>query len=199
MKRIVGLIALLLCSVSALAQSTGSVSITATPTSGNGVVNTTVTWSTTPPATSCALTGGGIANPVVAASGTLTDTITKTTTYGVACNWTRTSNVFHWVAPTTNTDGTPLTDLASYTIWYAPVGSSSSLSQKVPASATTATVTPAAPGTYIYDIVAVNSAGLSSPASVSLTGPPIGTTTASGTATTTVITIPSAVTGFTVQ
>lgn len=185
--------------VSAHAQTAGTVTITSTPTMGNGVINTTVTWSSSPAATSCALTGGGIANPTAAVSGTVSDTITKKTTYAVACNWTRTNNVLHWDTPATNSDGSPLTDLVSYTIWYNLVGQTSSLSQKVLAPATSATITPSVPGTYAYAIQAINSAGLSSLISPSIIGPPIGTTTATATATTTVTPIPSPVTGLTVQ
>jgi len=199
MKRIVALLASLFLYSVGYAQAAGTVSITATPTAGNGVINTSVNWTSTPPATSCALTGGGITNPTAAASGTVTDTITKTTIYSVACNWTRTSNIVHWVAPTTNTDGSPLTDLAGFTVWFAPQGSSVSQSQKFGPTVTSATITPSAPGTYNYAITAQNSAGLSSANSPSVTGPAIGTTSATATATTTVTPIPSTPTGVTVQ
>lgn len=187
------------CAVSR-AQTAGTVTLTATPTSGNGVISVSLNWTSTPAATSCALTGGGVTNPTAAGSGTVTDSITKTTVYSVACNWTRTTNTLHWTAPTANTDGSALTDLTSYTIWWGLTGvTSSSSTQVTNPAATSYVITPPGPGTYVYDIVACNSAKLCSAASPSVTGPPIGTTTATATATTTVTPIPSAPTNVTVQ
>lgn len=202
-KRLSGLFAILvlsaLCAVTH-AQTVGTVSLTATPTSGNGVINVSLTWSSTPTATSCSLTGGGATNPTAASSGTATDTITKTTIYSLACNWARTFNTLHWTAPITNTDGSALTDLTSYTIWWGLTGNSSSTSTQVSdPTATSYVITPPGPGTYVYDIVACNSAKLCSTASPTVTGPPIGTTSATATATTTVTPIPSTPTAVTVQ
>jgi hypothetical protein len=76
------------------------------------------------------------------------------------------SATLSWTIPTENTDGTPITDLAGYHIYY---GTS--------AGALTTTVTIAnpnetsyvvgglAPGTYYFSIVAYNSAGIDSPQS----------------------------------
>jgi hypothetical protein len=68
-----------------------------------------------------------------------------------------------WVAPTINTDGTPLTDLAGYTISFglSPTSLSQSVNVTDP-SATTYTVTNLSPGTWYFEISAYSSAGTQS-------------------------------------
>jgi hypothetical protein len=68
-----------------------------------------------------------------------------------------------WVAPTINTDGTPLTDLAGYTISFglSPTSLSQSLNVTDP-SATSYTVTGLSPGTWYFEISAYSSAGTQS-------------------------------------
>ncbi len=68
-----------------------------------------------------------------------------------------------WVAPTNNTDGTPLTDLAGYTISFglSPTSLSQSVNVTDP-SATTYTVTGLSPGTWYFEISAYSSAGTQS-------------------------------------
>jgi len=68
-----------------------------------------------------------------------------------------------WTAPTTNTDGTALTDLASYRIRYGRV--SASLDQSAAVNnpgLTTYTVENLAQGTWYFVVVAVNTAGVES-------------------------------------
>ena len=68
-----------------------------------------------------------------------------------------------WVAPTTNTDGTPLTDLASYVISYGT--SSTNLNQQITvssAAATSYTVTGLAAGTWYFAITAYATGGTQS-------------------------------------
>lgn len=74
------------------------------------------------------------------------------------------SATLSWVAPTQNTDGSALTDLAGYTIYYGT--SSSSLSSTVSVnspSTTTHTIPTLVTGrTYYFAIASVNNAGISS-------------------------------------
>jgi Fibronectin type III domain len=66
-----------------------------------------------------------------------------------------------WTAPTENTDGTPITDLAGYHILYGT--SPSELTNTITvasANATTFEISGLAEGTYYFAVVAYNSAGL---------------------------------------
>jgi hypothetical protein len=66
-----------------------------------------------------------------------------------------------WTAPTENTDGTPLTDLAGYTIYYGT--SSSALTQTVPVAdpgATSYLINTLPTGTYYFAIAAYTTTGL---------------------------------------
>jgi hypothetical protein len=69
------------------------------------------------------------------------------------------SAVLTWTPPTTNTDGSPLTNLASYRVsWGAQQGTYPS-SMTVTAPANGATVSGLALGTHYFAVQAVNSAG----------------------------------------
>ena len=73
------------------------------------------------------------------------------------------SAVLSWVAPTTNTDGTPLTDLTGFVISYGT--SATALSQTVNVSGATATgytVQGLTAGTWYFTVAAVTSAGTQS-------------------------------------
>lgn len=74
------------------------------------------------------------------------------------------SATLSWTAPTLNTDGTALTDLAGYTIYYGTSASnlSNSVSVNSP-SASSYTVTALMTGrTYYFAIASINTAGISS-------------------------------------
>jgi hypothetical protein len=59
-----------------------------------------------------------------------------------------------WAAPTTNTNGTPVTPLKGYTIYYGTSPGALSQSVAVSSSATSYTVTGLASGTWYFGIVA---------------------------------------------
>jgi hypothetical protein len=68
-----------------------------------------------------------------------------------------------WAAPTKNADGTPVTDLAGYHIYYGP--SANELTKKIDvagAASTAYVVAGLTSGTYYFSLVAYNSAGLDS-------------------------------------
>lgn len=68
-----------------------------------------------------------------------------------------------WVAPTENTDGTPLTDLAGYYIHYGTNAAALTQSISVPsATTTTYEISSLAPGTYYFEIIAYTSLGTQS-------------------------------------
>ena len=66
--------------------------------------------------------------------------------------------ILTWDAPTTNADGTPLTDLAGYKIYYGT--SSGSYTTTVDAGNVTTYNVPALPsGTYYFAVTAVDTSG----------------------------------------
>jgi hypothetical protein len=68
-----------------------------------------------------------------------------------------------WAPPTLNTDGTPLTDLAGYHIYYGTNPADLTLwASVVGASSTTYVVSDLPTGTYYFSVVAYNSAGVDS-------------------------------------
>jgi hypothetical protein len=73
------------------------------------------------------------------------------------------SATLSWTAPTENTDGTPLTDLAGYHIYYGTsAGAWTSTITILSATETSYIVSGLASGTYYFTIVAFNSEGIDS-------------------------------------
>jgi hypothetical protein len=71
-----------------------------------------------------------------------------------------------WTEPTQNTDGTPISGLAGYHIYYGTsAGAMTTTITVANATQTTYVVTGLAPGTYYFAVVAYNSAGADSPES----------------------------------
>ena len=164
MKKILAGLLLALVSSAAIAQTTPSITFTANVTTGNGSVTPVLTWSTTPAAQSC--TASGDWTGTKAASGTQTlAAITKSATYNLSCSWPGQSSItVKWTPPTTNTDGSALTDLAGYKVYY---GTSSTMSNNqvkdVTGGTTTQTVlSPLVAGTWYIVASAYNAAGVES-------------------------------------
>jgi hypothetical protein len=73
------------------------------------------------------------------------------------------SAALSWTAPTHNTDGTPITNLAGYHIYYGVSASAMTSTITVADAAETSYVVGGlAPGTYYFAVVAYNSAGMDS-------------------------------------
>jgi hypothetical protein len=143
------------------AQTAGVVTLRANQTSATGSMTPVLTWSTNPVATSCRASGGW--SGTKAASGTQTLTaINASTNYTLTCTWGSGSAVVNWSAPTTNTNGSALTNLARFRVLYG--NSSSSLTQSVTIEDPTrrsATIS-LAPGTWYFAVRAVNSSNVES-------------------------------------
>jgi len=69
-----------------------------------------------------------------------------------------------WLAPATNTDGTPVNDLAGFHIYYGAASTFTSLvdDETGDISTGTYTVTGLAPGTYVFQVCAYNALGVES-------------------------------------
>lgn len=162
---------LLLCGVTAArAQTPPSLVFTASTTAANGKLDTTLTWTTVPVAGSCVAAGtpatwtgakppsGSFIVPTITKSGTYTPTL--------ACQWPSVSTLeLDWLAPTQNIDGTALTNLASYNIYWGAGNNPANWTAKVSAVAKTASfwVSGAlAPGQWCGVVTTVNSNGAES-------------------------------------
>jgi hypothetical protein len=75
------------------------------------------------------------------------------------------SAAISWVAPTTNTDGTPITGLTGYVVRYGTVATALTQSVPVAAPATSVTAENLPAGTWFFEVVAVNAAGQQSASS----------------------------------
>lgn len=85
----------------------------------DGKVDVSLTWSTEPRANGCVSTGDWTGSRSSSRSNPLIFTgVTPPKQYTLECRWDDTDAKLTWTAPTQNVDGTPLTDLAGYKIYY---------------------------------------------------------------------------------
>lgn len=139
------------------AQTAGTVTLTANRTSATGSLTPVLTWSTSPVASSCTASGGWSGTKFASGSETLA-TITASRSYTLTCSWTNGSATVSWTAPTTNTNGTPLTNLTGFKILYGTSSTALNRTQAVNnASARSAVVTSLGAGTWYFAVRAVNS------------------------------------------
>jgi hypothetical protein len=130
--------------------------------------------------------------------------VTSTSQYKLDCKWPGAagSATIAWVPPTTNGDGSPLTDLAGYRIFYGTAQGSLNTRQDVAGAATaSANVSNLTSGsTYYFVVRALNAAGIESADSNVASKAIVGGTppTASASSTVTVDKVPSPPTGVTV-
>ncbi len=140
-----------------------TITFTAQTTTGDGSVVPALTWSTSPPASSCNATGAANWAGAKTVSGTQTlPAITQSATYNLTCTWPADNKAtLSWVAPTQNTDGSPLTDLAGFRAYWGTTAGVWPNQANVPGGAgvTTFVVTPLAPATWNFTVTALNAAG----------------------------------------
>jgi hypothetical protein len=99
---------------------------------------------------------------ISSSSGSTTATPQGTST-GSSVPPTTGSATLTWVAPTVNTDGTPIANLAGYHVYYGPSASAMGQVLDVSGAATlTVSVENLSAGTYYFSVVAYNTDGVDS-------------------------------------
>lgn len=173
MKKMFAILSLLALPALAGAQT---LTFTASTNTGAGSVTTTLTWSTTPAATSCTASGHTSWTGTKAASGTVTlPALTTSGTYNLTmnCTWPGDSSAtVNWIAPTQNTDGSALakcatanstgTCLAKYRVYRRLNSQDMAGAEVTPVEdpqATTKSFTGLVPGTHWFTLEAVNGNG----------------------------------------
>ena len=145
--------------------ATPAVTLTASPSSGASPVATILSWSTVPAALSCMASGGWSGNH--SPSGSASILVTASTTYTLTCTWagaaTTAPVTVTWTPPTENTNGTALTNLASYNVYLDTVNPPGKVIANVLSPATTFVIASPPAGTDYIAVTALNSqAGASS-------------------------------------
>lgn len=132
---------------------------TVEPPAGTSPVRVTLVWDI-PGAASCEASGSWTGTK--AAKGTLVTTINAAATYTLTCVKPGTGGTatLSWLPPTTNTDGTPLSDGAGYTIVHGLTPTTMDKVVDVPGIATSRfTVTDLPAGERWFGLASYNSAG----------------------------------------
>jgi serine protease len=146
----------------AQAQTAGVVTLQANQTSATGSLTPVLTWSTNPVAQSCTASGGWSGTKANYGTQTLSS-ISASTNYTLTCTWGNGSANVTWVAPTTNTDGSALANLAGFKVYYGTT--STSLTSSITVDDMTrrsATISPLAPGTWYVAVRAYNTSNAES-------------------------------------
>jgi hypothetical protein len=194
------LLGLLFAGASAGAFAQNTVTLTATPSSANLTATPTLAWSTAPAASSCVASGGW--SGTLAASGSQAATaINASATYTLTCSWSAgNAATLAWTDPTQNTDGSALTNLTGYHIYYGTsAGALNTVQTVTGATATGGTVTPLAAGTWTFEVRAVNANGTESANSNVVSKTIAAAATATAQATVTVVPAPNPPTNVTVN
>jgi hypothetical protein len=159
MKRFVALYVYLMTGV-ALANPVTTVTVN--PTSATASTSVTVTWSTSGFSTTPACTASGGWTGSKTPSGSQVITVSATTTFSLICSETAGSATVTWTAPTQRTDGTALTNLAGYQLFYTKTlsGLESAVPVAITAPASTYNVTGLSAGTWYFGMKARDSNNL---------------------------------------
>ena len=153
---------LLLLGSLAQAQTAGTITFTANKTSATGSLVPVLTWTTSPVASSCTASGGWSGTKFASGSETLAS-ITSSKSYTLTCSWGGGSSTISWTKPTTNSDGSALTNLSGYKVMFGNSSSALSQSKSVSGASVTSTTIPAlGAGTWYFAVRAVNSSGVES-------------------------------------
>lgn len=134
-----------------------------TSTSGGSAVVPRLTWSTTPAAGSCTASNGW-SGTKAAAGVELLAAINATKSYTLTCSWPGIQTaIVTWIAPTTNTDGSPYTDPNGFRVQYGLNPADLDQSVYLPSSTVLTWTSPTlGAGTWSFGVRAVNALGLES-------------------------------------
>jgi hypothetical protein len=144
------------------AQTAGVVTLTSNRTSAGGSFQPTLTWSTSPAATACRASGGWSGTKPASGSQVIS-TINTTTSYTLTCDWGSGTATISWNAPTANTDGSPLTNLAKFRVVYGTSQTALDRSALINDPARRSfTVGSLAAGTWYFAVRAINSSNVES-------------------------------------
>jgi hypothetical protein len=135
-----------------------TLNITANPAAGIAPVTTTLTWNST------GVSGCFRDTRLVEANGTESISgILATTTFGITCNAGDTWAQLTWLAPTQRTDGSALTNLAGFKIYYGLQGQPLDIVIDIPdPTLTTYRVEPLSEGQWNFAMTAYDSNSLES-------------------------------------
>ncbi len=154
MKKTFVLAALLLAAFPAIAQNT--IVFTADTTTAIGQVEPVLTWDTIPAANDCIASGDWSGSKGGSGSETLA-TITASATYTLTCEWINDAATLSWTAPTQNTDGSALVNLAGYKLYYGQASGDYPNSADIAnAAVTTYVVDSLSAGTWFFVATAYN-------------------------------------------
>lgn len=136
---------------------------TAEITTGVETVTPVLTWDTIPLADNCIASGSWSGSKGGAGMETLAQ-ITGDATYNLQCEWLDASATLSWTAPTQNTDGSSLVDLAGFKIYYGQTqgGPYDNIINLVDPLAVIHVVEPLASGNWFFVATAYNANGIES-------------------------------------
>jgi hypothetical protein len=170
-----------LYAASTWAQTAGTLTLNLSQTTrSDGKVDVSLTWSTQPSAKSCESSGAWTGSRSVNRSTPLVFTaVTPPADYTLTCLWDDPNGLatLTWIPPTENTDGSPLTNLAGYRIYYGT--SATQLGTQVAITDPAIVrheIKPLVTGTWFFAMTALNTAGTESVRSATVSKVVTGTT-----------------------
>ena len=153
---------LLLLATFVQAQTAGTITFTSNKNTSTTAFSPVLTWSTSPVASTCTASGAWSGTKFASGSETVAR-ITSSKSYTLTCAWGNGNATISWVAPTQNTDNSPLTNLKGFRILYGTSPSNLNLSQSVnSATARSATISALGAGTWYFAVRAVNTSNVES-------------------------------------
>lgn len=198
--RIVGIIMLAAAACVATIPTHADVTFTSSVTNANGTLNTTLTWNS-PLASGCLASGHAAWSGAKPASGTLAlPPITLSGTYTLTLSCTKPGNsatTVAWTLPTTNTDGSPLTNLAGIRVLWGRTPDTMNESKSTESKTITSTnLGNLADGDWYFAGRAYTTGGIESDSSPTIKKTIVATAVENGSVTLTVNPIPNPPTNF---